>query len=162
MKKSLFIFLLLPLVASAKVEVNLLEDKNYNDLEISKISSSQSKEDFKRIVEKYLNKHLKKIDKADYDVSITFKEVDMAGRMDIGHSMARMAGKIRKVNDMDFVRLEFSYVISKGQTTVKSGEEVLKDVGTMRSVKERTRRDSDTLYFEIRLLKDWLDGALAS
>jgi hypothetical protein len=159
MKKSLLVLLLLPLVASAKVDINLIEDKNYNDLEISQISLSESKKDFKRIVEKYLNKHLEKSGQSDFNVSITFNEVDMAGRMD---GAASMSGKIRKINNMDYARLEFSYVISKGNTTIKSGDEVLKDVGTRRSLKDRSRRNNQSLYFELRMLKDWLDSALAS
>jgi hypothetical protein len=162
MKKSLFVLFLLPLAAFAKVEVTMLEGKNYNDLEISQISYSKSKEDFKRIIEKYLNKYLDKSGKSDFNVNITFKEVDMAGRMDVTSSMGGMRGKVRKIDDLDFASLEFSYVITKGQKTVKSGEQVLKDLGTSRTIKERTRRNTESLYYEVRLLKNWLDEVIVS
>jgi DNA polymerase/3'-5' exonuclease PolX len=160
MKKLLLVCCFIPWLANADVTVNLIEDKIYTDLDLTEVSRKKNKEKFKLLVEKYLNKHLVKTGHSEKQIELDFKEVDMAGRVDKFRKMGIMAD-MRVIDQMDVSYLEFSFTIKKGTEVIKQGDKVLKDVGTIKTARDRMRKNRhQALYFELRLLKNWLDEIL--
>ncbi len=160
MKRLLLIGLLLPgfaMAADSAVDIKLDKEKNYIDLDLN-LTKQKSYSEFERILEKDLAKVVTEKLGSGYQLEITFKEVDMAGYVDEFSG----TGGMRKVRpNSDTLRLEFDFVLKDASgVVVKSGSKNLKDVGVTINARDIGFKREPQLYFEIRLLKQWIKNEL--
>ncbi|MFZ6751633.1 DUF3016 domain-containing protein [Undibacterium sp. Ren11W] len=90
----------------------------------------------------------------DYQLEVNITDLDLAGDVNAGHSMA--SRDIRIVKDIFSPSMRFSYRLTNSKNElVSSGQEHLRDMGFMS--KTRPIVSNSSFPYEERMLRDWFD-----
>lgn len=140
----------------ALVEVDFNNTDNYVDLEIE---GNQAYEYFANEMTEFLAKVADKELPPDSTLSITFTQIDLAGAYEPWRGPDYQ--DIRIYKSIYPPRLEFSYqlVADDGQV-LKEGTAKLSDL-TYLSNRNPIRAETDILYHEKELLRDWIRNKLS-
>lgn len=89
-----------------------------------------------------------------YQLEIDVSDLDLAGDVNAGHSMA--SRDIRIVKDIYSPSMSFSYRLKNTKSElISSGQEQLRDMGFMS--KTRPTLSNSAFPYEERMLRDWFD-----
>jgi hypothetical protein len=84
-------------------------------------------------------------------LSIEVLDIDLAGKIE--PDMARTQSNIRVVRDLDSPRIKLRYVLTRGDQTLASGEDLLTDIGFLRNA--HSYASNDQLRYEKPMLGRW-------
>ncbi|PCI59077.1 MAG: hypothetical protein COB35_12185 [Gammaproteobacteria bacterium] len=145
----ILIALISPPSSAAKSEVTWTNPEKYRDIK----AGDENRKTFKTRVFKTFEKHFAKLAEKlpeGQTLKIDVTDVDLAGDVDIGGIINR----IRIVTDLYFPRMKFSYnLINADNTSIKSGEINLKDMGFMLGSNLRYRNDS--FGYDKKMIAQW-------
>jgi hypothetical protein len=138
-----------------RVQVNFENPENFTD--VRRYFGQRFEEGYLGTLERFLNREARRHLAPDQTLSMTFRDIDMAG--DFEPWRGSNLQDVRIVKNIYPPRLVFTYTVTdENGEIVHEGQERLSDLAfTMRV----DRLDQgDTLYHEKELLRDWMARAL--
>lgn len=137
------------------VQVNLVDPEGFADIQDSNSSRKSSIEGFKKEISEFFDSKSKQVLKSGHTLSIDILDVDRAG--DLRYNYTATHDDMRILRDTVRVRVKLKYTITDAdKNVVKSGEEHLKEFYHIGSIDAR-KNQRKKLYYEKRLISDWLD-----
>jgi hypothetical protein len=144
-----------PTAAPDSVSVEFIHPEKFTDLQDQRTADERVRnaymDDLRRTIERRAASELG----PDRKLAVTITDVDMAGDLEFGVARGR---DIRLMRQSSPPRIDLSFRLTDANGNVlKSGERHLTDLGYIQP--ERPTTDA-SLFFEKRLLSEWLDTEL--
>jgi hypothetical protein len=120
-------------------------------------ATDQSQKKFEESVMRELEKQFREEAEAlpeGQTLQVTVKDVDLAGDIEYFHRSYPFG--LRVVRNVDFPRLEFSYVLrDENGAVISSGDENISDLGFRDDI--LVQRNMDPLDYEKEMISEWYD-----
>jgi len=145
-----------PAGPAPKIVVNFIKPEDFADFKDSFASSPKGIEHYEDIFRTAIEHRAAKVLPAGSSLEITFTDVDLAG--DYLPSMP-MGRDIRVIKNLYFPRSDLRFVLKDADGKVlKEGERHLKDMDFLYRVGINR---GDELYYDTKLLDEWIDSEFA-
>ena len=133
---------------SGNIDVNWHEPENYKDVRGADESDKRYQKRVFKQFEKFFQREAKRL---PHDVMLKLKvtNINLAGEVQYSFDMGR---EIRMVSSLHWPKVEFEYLLAKGDRIVNKGQVSLKDIVFMDRAAPLGR---DFLMYEKRLLSEW-------
>ncbi|MFT3783612.1 MAG: DUF3016 domain-containing protein [Nibricoccus sp.] len=139
--------------AGGKVEVIFDHPEKYTDVKDDDIGTEKGRDGYLGVIKEYLTERGPRYIPEGQTLTVTFKDIDMAGDFEPWRGIDFQ--HVRIVKEIYPPRMNFSYkVVDASGAVVKEGEEKLVNLGFQMSASPINANDS--LRYEKAMLDDWL------
>lgn len=145
--------LLLPLLSGqgqAAVDVSFSQPEAFTDAELGRSYGEAARRRTLEGIERHFNSLAERWLRPEQDLRIEVLDIDLAGRFEPWHAMAR---DVRAMRDVTWPRIRMRFALAENGKVVETGEEEVTDLDYLLQPEARLSRDP--LRYEKAMLEDW-------